>query len=81
MIQATMFEAKTRLSELVRKAQLGEKVILTNGRDRTPVAEIVALAPLQKRPLGLFAVPGFKIPEDFDELPEDELRLWNGEGE
>ena len=81
MVQATMFEAKTKLSELVRRAQLGEKVILTNGRDRVPVAEIVALEPLKKRPLGLFAVPGFEIPEDFDDLPEEELKLWNGGGE
>ena len=69
MVQATMLEAKTNLSELVRRAQLGEKVILTNGRDKVPVAEIVALEPLKKRPLELFAVPGFKIPADFDDLP------------
>ncbi len=81
MVQATMFEAKTNLSELVRRAQFGEEVILTNGREKVPVAKIVALEPLKKRPMGLFAVPGFEIPADFNELPEEELNLWNGGGE
>ena len=81
MIQATMFEAKTNLSELVRKAQLGEKVILTNGRDKTPVAEIVALEPLKERPMGLFYNPNFEIPADFDEMSPEELSLWEGEGD
>ena len=81
MIQATMFEAKTRLSELVRKAQLGEKVILTNGREKVAVAEIVALEPLKERPFDLFHDPHFEIPADFDELSSEELRLWNGAGE
>ena len=81
MVQATMFEAKTKLSELVRKAQLGEKVILTNGRSKVPVAEIVALERPKQRVLDLFHVPDFKLPEDFDELSPEEMRLWNGEGE
>ncbi len=82
MVQATMFEAKTRLSELVRKAQMGEKVVLTHGRDRVPVAEIVALEPMKKRPLGLFAVPGADIPADLGgELSDEELKLWEGGGE
>jgi antitoxin (DNA-binding transcriptional repressor) of toxin-antitoxin stability system len=79
MIQASMFEAKTRLSQLVKRAQREEKFILTTGRNRTPVAEIVALKSLKERPLGLFYQPGFEIPADFDELPESELRGWNGE--
>jgi len=29
MAEATMFEAKTQLSELVKRAQRGEKVVLT----------------------------------------------------
>lgn len=81
MVQATMFEAKTQLSELVKKAQRGEKVILTMGRNKVPVAEIIALEASTVRPLGLFHDPNFELPADFDEMPEDELRLWNGEGE
>ena len=43
MITKTIFEAKTNLSELVRKAQKGEEVIITSGRNRVPVARLEAL--------------------------------------
>lgn len=80
MAQATMFEAKTRLSDLVRRARLGEKVILTSGRGRTPVAEIVAIQPpAGVRRFDQFYNPNFEIPEDFDDLPEEEMRGWLGE--
>ena len=81
MIEATMFEAKTQLSALVKRAMRGERIILTTGRKRTPVAEIVALKPVKKRTLGLFYQPGFEIPADFDELPEEEMKVWRGEGD
>ncbi|MCL2659652.1 MAG: type II toxin-antitoxin system prevent-host-death family antitoxin [Acidobacteriaceae bacterium] len=81
MVHATMFEAKTRLSDLVKRAQRGEKVVLTSGRKKTPVAMIVSVKPLKKRPLGLFYNPNFEIPADFDELPADEIRGWNCEDE
>lgn len=81
MIEATMFQAKTQLSDLVKRAQRGEKVVLTTGRKKTPVAEIVALKPSKKRALGIFFQPGFEIPADFDELPEDEMKAWKGENE
>jgi antitoxin (DNA-binding transcriptional repressor) of toxin-antitoxin stability system len=81
MIQATMFEAKTQLSDLIRRAQRGEKIVLTTGRKKTPVAEIVAIKPAKKRALGLFYQPGFEIPADFDELPESEMKAWRGECE
>jgi prevent-host-death family protein len=81
MAEATMFEAKTQLSDLVKRAQRGEKVILTTGRKKTPVAMIVPLKPPKERVFDLFPHPGFDIPADFDELPEAERRAWNGEGE
>jgi prevent-host-death family protein len=81
IVKATMFEAKTQLSELVKRAQRGEKVVLTTGRNRIPVAEIVALKPAKERTLDLFPHPGFEIPADFDELPEEEMKGWNGENE
>lgn len=81
MVEASMFEAKTQLSELVKRAQRGEKVVLTTGRARTPVAEIVPLKPLKKRTLDIFPHPDFQIPADFDELPEEEMKGWNGEND
>jgi prevent-host-death family protein len=81
MIEASMFEAKTQLSELVKRAQRGEKIVLTTGRNRTPVAEIVALKPAKERVFDLFPHPEFDLPADFDDLPETELKGWCGEGE
>jgi antitoxin (DNA-binding transcriptional repressor) of toxin-antitoxin stability system len=81
MTESTMFEAKTRLSALVKKAQRGEKVVLTTGRKKTPVAMLVALKPVKERPFDLFHHPGFEIPADFDELPQAELKAWRGESE
>jgi prevent-host-death family protein len=82
MITASIFEAKTNLSELVKKAQKGEVVIITSGRDKTPVARLEAIPPVAKKRLGARETPGFALTEAFFEpLPEAELRLWNGEGE
>lgn len=79
MISATIFEAKTNLSELVRKAQKGEIVVITSGRDKTPVAKLEAIHPVGKKRLGALETPGFILIEAFFEpLPEEELRLWDG---
>ena len=79
---ATIFEAKTNFSELVRRAQAGEEVIITSGREKKPVARLEAIQPRKIQRLGLLETPGWEIDEAFWEpLPEDELSLWNGEGE
>lgn len=81
MITATIFEAKTNLSALVKKAQSGETVIITSGRKKTPVAKLEPIQPVAKKRLGAMLIPGYEIPESFwDSLPEEELRLWEGEG-
>ena len=81
VISATIFEAKTNLSELVKKAQKGETVIITSGRDKTPVAKLEAIHPVGKKRLGALETPGFRLTDAFFEpLPKDELRFWNGEG-
>lgn len=80
MISATIFEAKTNLSELVKKARAGETVIITSGRSRTPVARLEAVQPAARRRLGALRTPGFRLTKAFFEpLPEEELRLWEGE--
>ncbi len=82
MITATIFEAKTNLSELVKRAQRGETVIITSGRDKTPVARLEAVHPISKKRLGARLSPGFILPDTFfDPLPEEELTLWDGEEE
>jgi antitoxin (DNA-binding transcriptional repressor) of toxin-antitoxin stability system len=79
MITATIFEAKTNFSSLVKQTQKGEVVTITSGRERTPVARLEAIQPVKKKRLGALETPGFVLSEQFFEpLPEDELRLWNG---
>jgi prevent-host-death family protein len=78
MITATIFEAKTNLSELLKEAEKGEEVVITSGRAKTPVARLEAIAPIAKKRLGALETPGFVLsPSFFEPLPEDELRLWN----
>ena len=78
MVKATIFEAKTNLSALVKKAQKGETVIITSGRNKTPVAKLEAVQPVAKRRLGSMEIPGY-VPTDaiFDPLPKG----WDGEDE
>ena len=82
MVTASIFEAKTNLSSLLKKALKGETVIITSGRDKTPIARLEAIPPVKKKRLGALKTPGFVLTEAFFEpLPEEELKLWNGEGE
>ncbi len=75
---ATIFEAKTNFSDLVKKAQKGEEVIITSGREKTPVAKLVAIEPVKKKRLGAMYDPDFVMGEGFWEpLPKG----WDGESE
>ena len=81
MINASIFDAKTNLSQLVKEVQKGEVVTITSGRGRTPVARLEAVQPVAKKRLGALETPGFVLSEQFFEpLPEEELHLWNGGG-
>jgi len=82
MIKASIFEAKTNLSDLLKQAQRGEVVMITSGRAKTPVARLEAIHPVAKKRLGALETPGFVLSERFFEpLPEAELGLWDGGGE
>ena len=82
MISATIFEAKTNLSHLLKQVKKGEVVVITSGRNKTPVARLEAIQPQPQKRLGLLETPGFKLPDSFFEpLPDEELDLWDGGGE
>jgi prevent-host-death family protein len=78
----TIHQAKTNLSKLIAKVESGEEVVIMRGK--TPVAR---LAPIEKKTMKRrFGMLKGKIPDlpdefFFDPLPEEELRLWEGEGE
>jgi len=64
-------EAKSRLSELLRRVEEGEEVTIRRGR--TVVARLVPAKPSGKRNLGIDAGL-FDVPDDFD-APLDEATL------
>jgi antitoxin (DNA-binding transcriptional repressor) of toxin-antitoxin stability system len=74
MSSATIFEAKTNLSQLIKLAQKGETVIITSGRDKTPVAKLGPVQPVRKKRLGALETPGFVLgPGFFEPLDDDEI--------
>ena len=78
MTTATIFEAKTNLSELLQQAKKGETVIITSGREKTPVARLEAIVPEKKKRLGALETPGFVLADSFfTPLEDEELHLWN----
>ena len=78
MATVTIHEAKTNLSKLIARAEAGEEIIIARGKE--PVARLEAIASgKQDRTPGRLAGK-FNIPDEFffDSLPEDELRVWEG---
>lgn len=77
-MQVNIYEAKTRLSELVEQARLGATVVIA--KNGTPLAKLVALdaAPKKKIVFGLMKGE-FIEADDFDApLPDDLLALFEG---
>lgn len=84
MTVVTIHEAKTHLSRLIARVLAGEEVTIARGKE--PVVKLMPVKeiPKAKRKLGHLAhlIPPGKDPlEDgfWDPLPEEDLKLWNGE--
>lgn len=78
MTSATIFEAKTNLSELIEKALNGEEVVITKGREKTPVAILMPIAVKKSRRIGFLEHLNLPpIPDSvwFDPIPDE----WTGE--
>lgn len=76
MLEVGVHEAKSTLSELLRRVAAGEEVTIT--RSGEPVAMIV---PVQRRPNRVLGQDAglFEVPEDFDApLPPDLQRAFEG---
>lgn len=63
MAKYTIYEAKTQLSQLLKRAAKGEEVIITHRE--TPVARLIPIAPAKKT-LG-FLSGKIEMTEDFDQ--------------
>jgi len=82
MATFTIHEAKTNLSKLIARAEAGEEIVIARGR--VPVVRLTPLKPERPRPkFGSMKDIWPELPDSFffDPLPEEELRLWEGEGE
>lgn len=78
MDEVNLYEAKTKLSELVDRAAAGEEIVIC--RHGRPVARLVPLGPPagKRRELGVLAGKIW-IADDFDApLPEDVLADFEG---
>jgi prevent-host-death family protein len=78
MKKVNIYEAKTRLSQLVEEAASGQDVVIA--RAGRPVARLTRLAGRGgKRRLGVLD-GRFRIPRDFNRpLPDEVLRRFEGE--
>ena len=83
-MEFTVHQAKTQFSKLIAQVLAGEDVVITRGKERSKIARLVPFE--EKKPIRVGWLKG-QIPDVeldhpfFDPLPEDELRLWEGEEE
>ena len=77
MKEINTYEAKTRLSQLLRRVAAGEEITIANRG--VPVARLVPIpAPETRRRLGIFH-DQMTIADDFDApLPDNILRAFEG---
>ena len=75
MAVATIHEAKTNLSKLIKRAERGEEILIARGKE-----PVVRLTPVKKagkkRQLGIFRGEFEVGPEFFEPLPPEELDAW-----
>jgi len=78
MKKVNIYEAKTRLSELVQEAASGRDIVIA--RAGRPVARLTRLAGTgRKRRLGVLD-GRFRIPDDFNRpLPDEAVRSFEGD--
>lgn len=75
MTVVTIHTAKTKLSQLIARAEAGEEIILARGKQ--PVARLVPIATVPaKRQFGAMRGRARVGPEFFEPLPDEELDAW-----
>lgn len=74
MAQFNVHQAKTRLSQLLAKAEAGEEVVIA--RRGEPVVRLVRCKPHSKRRFGAMKDQIDVDDGFFDPLPEEELEAW-----
>jgi prevent-host-death family protein len=74
-MQMNIHEAKTNLSKLIEAARNGEEVVIA--KDGEPMVRLVPITKSGFRFGGLEHLKG-TVPDFFEPMPEEELRLWEG---
>ena len=77
MLIVNVRQAKTQLSRLLAQVEAGEEVIIA--RRGKPVARLVRYKAKGRRQPGVLKGKITITDSFFDPLPEDELKLWEGE--
>ncbi len=82
-MEYSVHQAKTQFSKLLAQAANGEEVIITSGRSKKRIAKLSRVEEPKLARIGFAKdlLPTPLGPEFWDPLPEEELRLWNGEGD
>ena len=76
MIQVGVHEAKTHLSQLLKRVAAGEEIVIARGGK--PVAKLVPVAGSRRRELGRDR-GNYQVPEDFNApLPEQVQKDFEG---
>jgi prevent-host-death family protein len=76
----TVHQAKTQLSKLIASALEGEEVVIARGSE--PVVKLTPVNPKKRsRTFGAFKGQFELTDAFFEPLADDELALWNGEGQ
>jgi prevent-host-death family protein len=80
MAVVTVHQAKTQLSKLIARAEAGEEIVIARGSK--PAVRLMPVRTRRRPRFGAWKdLP--LIPDSFffDPLPEDELKLWEGDVE
>ena len=86
MATVTVHEAKTNLSELLRRVEAGEEIIIARGDKPVAILRDYKSEDIARRraaAFGLFEGKYPPIPDSvwFDPMSEEELALWYGEND
>ncbi|HXU23773.1 MAG TPA: type II toxin-antitoxin system prevent-host-death family antitoxin [Tepidiformaceae bacterium] len=76
MAEVDLAEAQEHFVELVARAEKGEEIVIA--RDGLPVAFLLPVA--RRTPIFGLDEGVFTVPDDFDEMSEDEIALFESDG-
>jgi prevent-host-death family protein len=77
VVSFNIYEAKTQLSKLLRRARAGEEIVIADAG--TPIARLVPIEQVKgPRTLGADRGKIWVAPDAFDPLSGDDLAAWDG---